>query len=51
MGFNVDKEEIDTSKHFGINNIKYRLKAMCNASLQINSEVGKGTKAIITFHK
>ena len=51
VGFNVDKEEIDTSKHFGINNIRYRLKAMCDASLQINSEVGKGTKAIIAFHK
>lgn len=51
VGFNADKEEIDTNKHFGLNNIKYRLKAMCNASLQINSEVGKGTKAIITFHK
>lgn len=51
VGFDESQIEFDNNKHLGINNIKYRLKTMSNADLVINSEVDKGTHAIITFYE
>ncbi|MCR5309699.1 MAG: histidine kinase, partial [Bacilli bacterium] len=51
VGFDIENANIDTSKHFGLNNIRYRLKTMCKGTLDMYSEVGKGTKAVITFYK
>ncbi len=41
----------DEGKHFGIKNIRERLKAMVNGRLEINSIIGKGTKVLITIPK
>lgn len=51
VGFDLDGIDFETNEHFGINNIRHRLKTMCNGELAITSEVGKGTKAVITFYK
>ena len=42
---------LDERKHLGIRNIRGRLKAMVNGSLEIESVVGKGTKVLITIPK
>jgi two-component sensor histidine kinase len=50
VGFNNDdvkKEE----NHYGIDNIEYRIKNMCNGSLDIKSVINKGTIATITLKK
>ena len=50
VGFNNDdvkKEE----NHYGIDNIEYRIKKMCNGSLDIKSVINKGTIATITLKK
>ena len=41
----------DDRKHVGIRNIRGRLKAMVNGSLEIKSTIGVGTKVIITIPK
>lgn len=53
-GIGFDKSvllENDQNKHLGILNIKGRLEVMCNATLTIESENGKGTKALIQLPK
>ena len=50
VGFNMDdvtKEE----NHYGINNIKYRIKSMSNGDISINSEINKGTNVVIRLKK
>ncbi|MBR6288154.1 MAG: histidine kinase [Acholeplasmatales bacterium] len=50
VGFNNDdvkKEE----NHYGIENIEYRIKNMCNGSLDIKSVINKGTIVTITLKK
>ena len=42
---------LDERKHVGIRNIRERLKAMVNGTLQIESEMGVGTKVLITIPK
>lgn len=44
-------EENDVKRHLGIKNIKGRLEVMCNGTLTITSEKGKGTKAVIQLPK
>lgn len=51
VGFKMEDVGFENNVHFGINNIKYRLETMCNGKLEINSEINKGTTAIITFYK
>lgn len=51
VGFNIEKINFSENKHFGINNIRHRLKSMCNGDLYISGEEGKGVKAVITFYK
>ena len=51
VGFNMNDIEFDKNKHFGISNIKHRLKTMCNGDLIITSELNKGTKTVIAFYK
>lgn len=41
----------DVKRHLGIKNIKGRLEVMCNGTLTITSEKGKGTKAVIQLPK
>ena len=42
---------IDERKHVGIRNIRARLSAMVNGTLEIESTVGVGTKVLITIPK
>ena len=44
-------ELLDDRKHIGIRNIRERLKAMVNGTLEIESTVGAGTKVLITIPK
>ena len=51
VGFDVSKLKKDDTKHFGINNVSYRLKTMCHSDMDIQSEIGKGTHIVIKFYK
>ena len=42
---------LDDREHVGIRNIRGRLKAMVNGTLEIESAVGVGTKVLITIPK
>lgn len=42
---------LDDRKHVGIRNIRGRLKAMVNGTLEIESNVGVGTKVLIKIPK
>ena len=42
---------LDEREHVGIRNIRARLGAMVNGELKIESEIGKGTKVLITIPK
>ena len=46
VGFDMNAG-YDETKHVGIKNIRGRIEAMCNGTLTIESEIGKGTKATI----
>ena len=50
VGFDESKL-IDDAGHIGLKNIKDRLAAMCNGALVIESEIGKGTVALIKIPK
>ena len=50
VGFDTDVL-IDERKHVGIRNIRGRLKAMVNGTLEIESTKGVGTKVLITIPK
>lgn len=46
-GFDINRVEEDGKQHVGIVNVRQRLESMVNGSLEIESEVGKGTTATI----
>ena len=50
VGFDTS-ELLDERKHVGLRNIRERLKAMVNGTLEIESTVGVGTKVRITIPK
>lgn len=50
VGFDTN-ELLDERKHVGIRNIRERLKAMVEGTLEIESTVGVGTKVLITIPK
>ena len=50
VGFDTDVL-LDEKKHVGIRNIRGRLKAMVNGTLEIESTEGVGTKVLITIPK
>ena len=50
VGFDMNAG-YDETRHVGIKNIRGRIEAMCGGTLTIESEVGKGTKAIIRIPK
>ena len=50
VGFDTDVL-LDERKHVGIRNIRGRLKAMVNGTLEIESKEGVGTKVLITIPK
>lgn len=51
VGFDLHKDKNDGKVHVGIKNTETRVKLMCNGSLKIISEEGKGTEVIITIPK
>ena len=51
VGFDKNGVNFESNKHFGINNIAYRIEKMSDGSLNIESEPGKGTRAIAKFKK
>ena len=51
VGFDVEHYADDGKKHIGIENSRQRLQAMCDATLAITSEKGKGTTVTITLPK
>ena len=51
-GFRVEDVQGDTGRsHTGIRNVRERLRGVCGGELEIRSEPGKGTTAIITIPK
>ena len=50
VGFDMNAG-YDETKHVGIKNIRGRIEAMCGGTLNIESEIGKGTKATIRIPK
>ena len=52
VGFDVNAPiEDDGRSHIGMENIKKRLKEMCDADITIESEIGKGTTVTVTIPK
>ncbi len=50
LGFDPS-QPLDDKKHVGLRNIRGRLNAMVDGQLVIESEIGKGTKAVIMIPK
>lgn len=51
VGFDVGELKSDGKSHIGIENVRNRLWKMCGATLEITSEKGKGTTALIRLPK
>ena len=51
VGFDVMTPKQDGRTHIGISNVRNRLQAMCNGTLEITSTPGKGTVAVIVLPK
>ncbi len=51
VGFDMDAINFNENKHFGLNNIKHRIKNMCNGDIIFTSEIDKGTHVVIKFYK
>ena len=51
VGFDLSKFDFTENEHFGIHNIRTRLKNMRCGLLEIKSAPGKGAKATILFYK
>lgn len=49
VGFDWEEVSQDGGVHIGINNVRDRIEMMCGGTLQINSEKGKGTRAVISI--
>ena len=51
VGYDTEQEVSDNRSHIGIENVRKRLWTMCQATLTIDSIIGKGTKAVIKLPK
>ena len=51
VGFDPEQESEGKETHIGIKNVRQRLQMMCNATLEIESEPGKGTTSTIRIPK
>ena len=49
MGFNKEEMEENGKNHVGLKNAEARLANLCGGKLNIESEIGKGTMAVITL--
>ncbi|MBP5249927.1 MAG: histidine kinase [Lachnospiraceae bacterium] len=50
-GFDVNKKPDDGREHIGLDNVRKRLLSMSNATMKIESEIGKGTTITVTVPK
>lgn len=51
VGFDSSISKNDGDKHIGIDNVRQRLKTLCNGTLTIESTLGVGTTALIQIPK
>ena len=51
VGFNIEDIDFSANRHIGLSNIKYRVEKTCDGEMIINSEIEKGTKVTVIFHK
>ena len=51
VGFDTNTKKNDVDKHIGIDNVRQRLKSLCNGTLTIESTLGVGTTALIQIPK
>jgi len=51
VGFDYEKAANDERLCIGINNVRQRLSAQCGGSLEVKSEIGKGTTVTISIPK
>ena len=51
VGFDSNLPQNDGNKHIGIDNVRQRLKSLCNGTLTIESAIGVGTTALIQIPK
>ena len=49
VGFSLGDIDFNDNSHIGINNIRSRLKNMCDGSVEIQSEIGRGTTVYLSF--
>jgi len=50
VGFFSESVKDDENKHFGLNNIKYRIEKICNGQILVDSEPKRGTRVTIIFY-
>ena len=50
-GVGFDPNDVKGNDHFGLNNVKYRISSMCKGSLEVKSEINKGTTVTVFFYK
>ena len=51
VGFDASHIQSDGNNHIGIDNVRQRLKSLCNGTLTIESSLGVGTTALIKIPK
>lgn len=52
VGFDPDQLQNDAGKiHVGMNNVRKRLQMLCNGTMTVSSEKGKGTAVTIMIPK
>ena len=51
VGFDPEKYMSDGGKHVGIANVKYRLDVLCGGTLDVKSEIGRGSIVTICIPK
>lgn len=51
VGFEPGRKQEDGCSHIGIENVRTRLRLMCNGTLEIDARPGKGTRACIRLPK
>jgi len=47
----MDDVDFNNNQHFGLNNIKHRIKNISKGDIKIESKLGEGTKVTVTFTK
>ena len=51
VGFDMNDVDFTKNEHFGINNIKYRIDKSAHGTIDIESEINKGTRVTVKFSK